>query len=77
MVDVRGDVLRPPHGTIPAAVKSNKNQTYSYHYLDKNSIWICRCQTAACWLFYTDKLGEFCLTEIPVFKTDSVKQMDR
>ena len=23
MVDVRGDVLRPPHGTIPAAVKSN------------------------------------------------------
>ena len=26
MVDVRGDVLRPPHGTTPAAVKSNKNQ---------------------------------------------------
>ena len=26
MVDVRGDVLRPPHGTSPAAVKSNKNQ---------------------------------------------------
>ena len=25
MVDVRGDVLRPPHGTTPAAVKSNKN----------------------------------------------------
>ena len=24
MVDVRGDVLRPPHGTTPAAVKSNK-----------------------------------------------------
>ena len=23
MVDVRGDVLRPPHGTAPAAVKSN------------------------------------------------------
>ena len=23
MVDVRGDVLRPPQGTIPAAVKSN------------------------------------------------------
>ena len=23
MVDVRGDVLRPPHGTTPAAVKSN------------------------------------------------------
>ena len=27
MVDVRGDVLRPPHGTTPAAVKSNKNQS--------------------------------------------------
>ena len=26
MVDVRGDVLRPPHGTTPAAVKANKNQ---------------------------------------------------
>ena len=26
MVDVRGDVLRPPHGTTPAEVKSNKNQ---------------------------------------------------
>ena len=26
MVDVRGDVLRPPHGTTPAAVKSNKSQ---------------------------------------------------
>ena len=24
MVDVRGDVLRPPHGTTPAAVKCNK-----------------------------------------------------
>ena len=23
MVDVRGDVLRPPHGTTPAAVKTN------------------------------------------------------
>ena len=23
MVDVRGDVLRPPHGTTPAAVKAN------------------------------------------------------
>ena len=23
MVDVRGDVLRPPQGTTPAAVKSN------------------------------------------------------
>ena len=28
MVDVRGDVLRPPHCTTPAAVKSNKNQKW-------------------------------------------------
>ena len=28
MVDVRGDVLRPAYGTIPAAVKSNKNQKW-------------------------------------------------
>ena len=28
MVDVRGDVLRPPHGTTPAAVKANKIQKY-------------------------------------------------
>ena len=26
MVDVRGDVLRPPHGTTPTAVKANKIQ---------------------------------------------------
>ena len=25
MVDVRGDVLRPPHGTTPDAVNSNKS----------------------------------------------------
>ena len=28
MVDVRGDVLRPPHGTTPAAVKAYKNQKW-------------------------------------------------
>ena len=27
MVDVRGDVLRPPHGTTPAAVKSRNLTT--------------------------------------------------
>ena len=31
MVDVRGDVLRPPHGTTPAAVKSNiKSEMISF-----------------------------------------------
>ena len=29
MVDVRGDVLRPPHGTTPAAVNANKNQKFT------------------------------------------------
>ena len=28
MVDVREDVLRPPHGTTPAAVSANKNQKW-------------------------------------------------
>ena len=28
MVDVRGDVLRPPHDTIQATMKSNKNQKW-------------------------------------------------
>ena len=30
MVDVRGDILRPPHGTTPAAVKSNKIRKRSF-----------------------------------------------
>ena len=29
MVDVRGDVLRPPHVTTPAAMKANKNKKMS------------------------------------------------
>ena len=36
MVDVRGDVLRPPHGTTPAAVKSNiKSEMRSFKSNDK------------------------------------------
>ena len=38
MVDVRGDVLRPPHGTTPAAVKSNKNQSAFIVHLGLNNI---------------------------------------
>ena len=30
MDDVRGDVLRPPHCTTPAAVKANKNKMSSF-----------------------------------------------
>ena len=33
MVDVRGDVLRPPHDTTPAAVKLNKNQKQVHVYV--------------------------------------------
>ena len=29
MVDVRGDVLQPPHCQTPAAVKTNKNKRIS------------------------------------------------
>ena len=35
MVDVRGDVLRPPHGTTPATMKSNKNRKYVLAPADK------------------------------------------
>ena len=38
MVDVRGDVLRPPHGTTPAAVKSNKNQKNRLSLFHSNKI---------------------------------------
>ena len=36
MVDVRGDVLRPPHGTTPAAVKANKNKYNNQTPLEMN-----------------------------------------
>ena len=36
MVDVRGDVLRPPHGTTPAAVKSNiKSEMKVYEIMQR------------------------------------------
>ena len=36
MVDVRGDVLRPPHGTTPSAVKVNKIQKLSSFKSNEN-----------------------------------------
>ena len=36
MVDVRGDVIRPPHGTTPAAVKANKIQKLSSFKSNEN-----------------------------------------
>ena len=36
MVDVRGDVLRPPHGTTPAAVKANEIQKLSSFKSNEN-----------------------------------------
>ena len=36
MVDVRGDVLRPPHGTTPAAVKTNKRSKMSSFKSNEN-----------------------------------------
>ena len=36
MVDLRGDVLRPPHGTTPAAVKANKIQKLSFFKSNEN-----------------------------------------
>ena len=36
MVDVRGDVLRPPHCTTQAAVKSNKNKNTKVRFFKSN-----------------------------------------
>ena len=36
MDDVRGDVLRPPHGTTPAAVKSNIKSEMRYFKSNEN-----------------------------------------
>ena len=36
MADVRGDVLRPPHCTTPAAVKANKNKKMSFFKSHEN-----------------------------------------
>ena len=36
MVDVRGDVLRPPHGTTPAAVKLNKKSEMRSFKINEN-----------------------------------------
>ena len=36
MIDVRGDVLRPPHGTTPAEVKANKNKNVSSFKSNEN-----------------------------------------
>ena len=58
MVDVRGDVLRPPHGTTPAAVKANKNQKwvhYTYSMISKN---------VYAEIYFSNKLFVF-----PIFRT--------
>ena len=63
MVDVRGDVLRPPHGTTPAAVKSNiksemrsfksnenihKKEVGSRHNLSKTEMTLSRNKNLSC-----------------------------
>ena len=56
MVDVRGNVLRPPHGTPPAAVKSNKNQkcdplramkTFTFHKKEGGSYYVVSANKAS------------------------------
>ena len=55
MVDVRGDVLRPPHGTTPAAVKSNiKSEIRSFksneniHKKEGGSYYVVSANNKAC-----------------------------
>ena len=54
MVDVRGDVLRPPHGTTPAAVKAKKNSKMSsfksyenIHKLEDGSYYVVSANKAS------------------------------
>ena len=54
MFDVRGDVLRPPHGTTPAAVKSNtKSEMRSFksneniHKKEDGSYYVVSANTAS------------------------------
>ena len=68
MVDVRGDVLRPPHGTTPAAVKSNiksemrsfksnenihKKEGGSYYVVSANSRVSRTFMESMCWFQQT------------------------
>ena len=55
MVDVRGDVLRPPHGTTPAAVKAHKIQKLSsfksnenIHKREDGSYYVVSANKAVC-----------------------------
>ena len=65
MVDVRGDVLRPPHGTTPAAVKSNiKSEMRSFksseniHKKEGGSYYVVSANKASSPVFgLSDKVG--------------------
>ena len=39
MDDVRGDLLRPPHGPTPAAVIGNKNETEINEKGNESCVW--------------------------------------
>ena len=49
MVDVWGDVLRPPHGITPAAVKSNKIQKWdeNIHKKEGGSYYVVSAKKAS------------------------------
>ena len=55
MVDVRGDVLRPPHGTTPAAVKANKNHKMSSFKSNEN---IHKKEDGSYYAFWSPLLGK-------------------
>ena len=53
MVDVRGDVLRPPHCTIPVGVKSNENiykkeDGSCYLYMILVHLFVCFAHVSYC-----------------------------
>ena len=52
MVDVRGDVLGPPHGTTPAAVKANKKKSSfkSNENIHRKRRWVIQRSFANDWM---------------------------
>ena len=68
MVDLRGDVLRPPHGTTPAAVKSNiKSEMRSF----KSNENIHKKEGGSYYVVSPNK--EVCLRSQTVLKANFVK----
>ena len=62
MVDVREDILRPPHGTTPAAVKSNIKSEMSNENIHKK-------EGGSYYVVSANKASSTCLQDVRLGKT--------